>query len=62
MCIEFEEHNLRTGLPFEHPSSKTDMNVMLQMMQEIHNRMISFEHRIMVDPKTTQPPPLCIMA
>ena len=31
------------------------------MMQEMHNRMVSFEHRLIVDPKTTPTPPFCIM-
>jgi len=35
---------------------------MLQMMQEMHNRMISFEHRLIVYPKLTTAPPFCIMA
>lgn len=61
-CIEFEEQNLQTGLPFDQPISKTNMTAMLQMMQEIHNIMISFEHRLMIDPKTNQTPPLRIMA
>lgn len=61
-CIEFEEQNLRIGLPFDQSGSKTDMTTMLQMMQEMHNRMISFEHRLVTDPKMTQAPPLCLMS
>jgi len=62
MCIEFKEQNLRNGLPFDQPSSKTDMTAMLQMMQEMHNRMISFEHRLMDNPKMTPTPLFRIMA
>ena len=61
-CIEFEEQNLRTGLPFDQSGSKTDMTSMLQMMQDMHNRMISFEHRMMTDPKPIQDPPFRLMS
>jgi len=61
-CIEFEEQNIQTSLPFDQPCSKTEMTIVLQMMQEMHNQMISFEHRLMVDPNMTQNPPLYIMA
>lgn len=60
--IEFEEKKLQTNLPFEQPSSKTDRTAMLQMMQEMHSRMISFEHRLMTKPKMTPTPPFRIMA
>lgn len=45
-CLEFEEHALRTGLPLNDTSKTTDMTVVLQLMQDMNNRMISFEQRI----------------
>ena len=60
-CIEFEEQNIRTGLPFDQSGSKADMTSMLQMMQEMQNRMISFKHRMMANPKPIQDTPLRLM-
>lgn len=38
------------------------MTSMLQMMQEMHNWMISFEHRMMTDPKPIQDLPFRLMS
>ena len=45
-CLEFEEQALRTGVPLTDTSKTADMTVVLQLMQDMNNRMISFEQRI----------------
>jgi len=37
---------LKTGLPVNDPTKNPDMTVLLQLMQDMSNRMISFEQRI----------------
>jgi len=45
-CLEFEEQALRKGLLLNDPSKNIDMTVVLQLMQDMSNQMISFEKRI----------------
>jgi len=45
-CLEYEEQAMRTGLPLNDPSKNHDMSAFLQLMQDINNRMISFEQRV----------------
>jgi len=42
-CLEFEEQLRRTGLPVEYYVKQTNMSILLQLVQNMINRMISFE-------------------
>jgi hypothetical protein len=44
-CLEFEEQLTRTGLPVEDYIKQTDMSIVLQLVQDMSNRMISFERK-----------------
>jgi len=60
-CLKFEEQALRTGLPLNDPTKNPYMTVVLQLMQDMRNRMISFEQRIpylsVVNTSSLLPPP-----
>jgi hypothetical protein len=47
---------MRIGLTFDDAGPKINMIAMLQMMQDIHNCMMYFEHRFIIDPKPTVVP------
>jgi hypothetical protein len=42
-CLEYEEQLDKTSTPKEDYAKQTDMSTILQLMQAINNRMISFE-------------------
>jgi hypothetical protein len=44
-CLEFEEQLARTGLPSEDYVKQNDMSIVLQLVQDMSNQMISFERK-----------------
>jgi hypothetical protein len=44
-CLEYEEQLERTGLPKGDYVKQTDMSAVLQLMQDMNNRMISYERK-----------------
>jgi hypothetical protein len=43
--LEFEEQLARTGLPSEDYVKQNDMSIVLQLVQDMSNQMISFERK-----------------
>jgi hypothetical protein len=52
---EHEEQLERTGLPQGESVRQADMSALLQLVQDMNNRMISFEHKGIVNPLTPGP-------
>jgi hypothetical protein len=44
-CLEYEEHLERTGLPKGDSIKQTDMSALLQVVQDMNNRMITYERK-----------------
>jgi hypothetical protein len=51
-CSEYEEQLERTGLPQGESVRQTDMSALLQLVQDMNNRMIAFEWKGTVSPLT----------
>jgi hypothetical protein len=51
-CSEYEEQLERTGLPQGESVRQTDMSALLQLLQDMNNRMIAFEWKATVSPLT----------
>jgi hypothetical protein len=51
-CLECEEQLERTGLPHGESVKQTDMSVLLQLVQDMNNRMIVYERKGNVSPLT----------
>jgi hypothetical protein len=51
-CLEYEEQLERTGLPQVESVKQTDMSSLLQLVQDMNNRMIAYERKGNVSPLT----------
>ena len=48
--LEYEEYNLSTRLPLEDPNKQVDTSSILQLIQDMNNRILSFERKIIASP------------
>jgi hypothetical protein len=51
-CLEYEEQLKRTCLPQGESIKQTDMSALLQLVQDMNNRMIAYERKGNVSPLT----------
>ena len=49
------------GFPSDQSGPKTNITTMLHMTQDMNNKMISFEHRLTIDPNLVVSPPFCLL-